>query len=125
MYGVISSIIGTDQTGYIKNRYMGTNIRLTSDIIEHFNLTNQYGILMMLHFKKAFDSLEWDFMYKSLESFNFGPNFIKWVKTLYRDPVACIKNNGYISPNFSISRGIRQGCPITALLFIISRNFSH
>ena len=55
-----------------------------------------------------------------LEHLNFGPSFIKWVQTLYDDPISYVKNNGYISRTISIQRGIRQGCPLSALLFIIT-----
>ena len=51
---VISDITSTDQTAYIKRRYMGTNIRLVSDVIEHYNATNKSGILLMLDFQKSF-----------------------------------------------------------------------
>ena len=54
------------------------------------------------------------------EKFNFGHGFINWVKTIYTDSRLCIKNNGYISETFDLSRGIKQGCPLSALLFIIS-----
>ena len=52
--------------------------------------------------------------------FNFGPSFKQWIKTLYEQPVGMVKNNGYISETFSIYRGIRQGCPVSALIFILS-----
>jgi hypothetical protein len=55
------------ESGYIKNRYIGFNIRQIQDIIdysEHFNIE---GAILFLDFSKAFDSIEWDFMLKSLE----------------------------------------------------------
>ena len=119
MQMVMSDIVSDDQSAYIKGRYMGTNIRLVSDIIEHFEMVNKSGILLMLDFKKAFDTIEWDFMFKALHSFNFGPSFIRWIQTIYNSPAACIKNNGYFSETFRISRGIRQGCPVSALIFIL------
>ena len=119
MQKVMDKIICNDQSAYIKGRYMGTNIRLVSDILDYYDTTDKSGILLMLDFKKAFDSIEPNFLLKSLEYFNFGPSFIKWVQTIYHKPSACIKNNGHISETFNISRGIRQGCPVSALLFII------
>ena len=74
----------------------------------------------MLDFQKAFDSLEWNFIYKALEMFNIGESFIHWIKTLYRDPQACIKNNGHLSRSVHLERSIRQGCPVSCLLFIIA-----
>ena len=73
---VISTIVSNDQTAYIKNRFMGTNIRLVQDVIEHFDVTQKSGLLLMLDFTKAFDSLTFEFIIKTLEFFNFGPQFI-------------------------------------------------
>ena len=74
----------------------------------------------MADFEKAFDSLDWGFMFKTLNFFKFGPSFKHWIRTLYSLPGGRIKNNGYISDEFSISRGIRQGCLVSALLFILA-----
>ena len=73
----------------------------------------------MADFKKAFDSLDWKFMFKTLDFFNFGPSFKHWIMTLYESHIGTVKNNGYMSDNFKIYRGIRQGCLVSALLFIL------
>ena len=117
---VIGKIINDDQTAYIKGRFMGNNVRLVSDMIDYYDILNKSGILLAIDFRKAFDSIEWNFIYKSLESLNFGPSFINWIKTIYNSPEACIKNNGHVSEVFQMSRGIRQGCSVSALLFVIS-----
>ncbi len=116
---VMNTLVSSDQSAYIKKRYMGTNIRLVSDIIDYYDTFDKSGILMTVDFKKAFDSVEWNFLFKSLQFFNFGPSFIKWIETIYYKPEACIKNNGYLSNYFDISRGVRQGCPVSALLFVL------
>ena len=61
-------------------------------------------------------------MFKPLDFFNFGPSFKRWIRTLHTLPVAKVKNNinGHLSEECSIQRGIRQGCPGSALLFILS-----
>ena len=73
MQKIMSNIISNDQCAYLKGRYMGTNIRLVSDIIDHYDRINESGFLLMLDFKKAFDSVEWNFLIKSLQFFNFIP----------------------------------------------------
>ena len=75
---------------------------------------------LFLDYMKAFDSIEWNFMNLALEKFGFGNGFINFVKMLYKQPNNSIINNGWVSSNFDISRGIRQGCPISALLYIIA-----
>ena len=116
---VIGRLVSSDQSAYIRGRYMGTNIRLVSDIINHCNKNHKTGLIFNLDFTKAFDSIEWNFLYKTLQHFNFGESFIKWIKLLYHEPQASVKNNGYISDCFKMTRGIRQGCPVSALLFIL------
>lgn len=117
---VIDPLVSHDQTAYIKNRYMGYNIRLISDIIDHFDKFQIEGILFMTDFKKAFDSLDRSFMLKTLDFFNFGPSFKRWIEILYTDIVGKIKNNGYFSEEFPVTRGVKQGCPVSALLFILA-----
>ena len=54
-----------------------------------------------------------------MQKFGFGDEFIRWVEILYKNPKASVKVNGWISNEFSIFRGIRQGCPVSALIFIL------
>ena len=71
-----------------------------------------------LNFEKAFDSVKHEFIFKKTsEKYNSGVNLIRWIKTLYSGCSVKIKNNGYLSEPFNISRGIKQGCPVSALLF--------
>ena len=41
------------------------------------------GLLIFIDFEKAFDSLEWNFLYNCVDVFNFGPNLKRWIKTFY------------------------------------------
>ena len=105
---VLPLIISNDQNGYIKNRYIGFNIRQIQDIIdysEHFNIE---GAILFLDFSNTSDSIEWEFMFKSLERFGFQKSILSWVKTLYINIKGCISNNGWISEPYTIERGIRQ-----------------
>ena len=116
---VIWKIISAQQTGYINKRFIGTNIRAILDICENIEANNDAGILLLLDFEKAFDSVERSFLFSTLQKLNFGKQFIQWIKTLYSEPKAIIKNNGYLSSKINITCGIRQGCPVSALLFIL------
>lgn len=119
LHKVLNKLISSDQSGYIKGRFIGNNIRLISDTIEFCEVNAKDAVLLFLDFKKAFDSVEWVFIEKTLTKFNFGPQFKNWIKTMYTNANAKIKNNGWISSPYRLERGIRQGCPVSALLFIL------
>ena len=78
----LPSLIHSDQTGFIKGRYIGQNIRLLDDLMDFTDVNNIPGILLFIDFEKAFDTLEWSFLHRVLEIFNFGPKIRKWVSIL-------------------------------------------
>ena len=119
MQNVLDDIVSPDQSGYIKGRYIGENIRIISDMIDFINHNKQQGIIALLDFEKAFDTINWKFLENTLISFNFDENFRKWIRILYNEISCCCLNNGHATEFLNITRGIRQGCPISALLFIL------
>ena len=116
---VIGKLVKPDQTGCISGRFIGENIRTMLDIIEYTTSYDVPGLMVLIDFEKAFDSVSWDFLFVTLQKFNFGESFVKWIKLLYSEPTMCVTNNGYASSFFAMGRGIRQGCPISALLFLL------
>ncbi len=123
LQNVISKLVSTEQTAYIKTRFIGENIRILLDTMEYTEQKGLPGILIFLDFLKAYDSLNWNFMFSCLRKYGFGPDFVRWIQILYNKPSCMVKVNGFISEEFEIERGIRQGCPISALLFILCTEF--
>ena len=72
----LSDIIYPDQTGFVKGRYIGTNIRIADDIILYTSQDEEPSWLLALDFKKAFDSVFWECIIETLELFGFGDNFL-------------------------------------------------
>ena len=79
----LPKLVNSDQTGFIKGRYIGENIRLIIDTMEYTEKYNIPGILVSLDFRKAFDSIEWPFIMRTLDVFNFGTSIQKWVSTVF------------------------------------------
>lgn len=59
-------------------------------------------------------------MFNILNKFNFSDSLVKWIKLFYKSAKATITNNGYISKFFKIEKGVREGCPLSPYLFILS-----
>ena len=119
LQNVLPEIISNDQVGYIKKRFIGDNIRIIDDIIDYCIKFHTPSLILLVDFEKAFDTVKWNFLFKMLKLFNFGPNFTKWIKVIYNDINSCVINNGYFTEFFELQNGIRQGCPISGLLFIL------
>ena len=108
------------QTGFLKGRFIGENIRLIDATINYTSFKNIPGLLMLfLDFEKAFDTVEWSFIQKTFRQFNFGPTIINWIKIFYNSTESCILNNAWSSDFFKLERGVRQGCPLSPYLFIL------
>ena len=116
---VLPCIIHESQKGFMKGRYIGENIRLIYDTLVVTETENIPGLLLMVDFEKAFDSISWKFIEKALRFFEFPNNILNWFKVLYKKPMSCISFNGQYSKWFNIHRGCRQGDPISPYLYLI------
>ena len=63
----------------MRGRYIGENTRLVHDLMQYTEENNLPGTLLMIHFEKAFDSVSWNFIDKTLEYFKFSPSFRRWI----------------------------------------------
>ena len=98
---------------------MGECIRNTYDIMDYAKNNNKAGLLLLIDFEKAFDSISHSFIIKSLKYFGFGYCFIKWINLILNDISSCINHCGNITHRFKVGRSCRQGDPISPYLFIL------
>ena len=98
-------------------------MRIVYDMIDYMNEKILEGAIMMADFTKAFDTIDISFIMTCLQSLNFGEEFRNWVAVLYKQAMSSVIVNGRITEEFEIQRGIRQGCPLSALLFVIAAEF--
>ena len=116
----LQKLISDDQNGFVPNRYIGLNIHRILNLIEICKQEDINGLLLNIDFEKAFDCIEWDYIYTALQKFGFPEIFISYVKTLYQDISACVINTGNFTEFFKLYRGVRQGCPLSPYLFVLS-----
>ncbi len=119
MEKVIHSLIKEDQTGFIKGHNASDNMRRLLHILDFADSHPTPCAAFSLDAEKAFDRLEWNYIWAVLQCFGFGEHFISMIKTLYHSPAASVITGNIISPSFPLQRGTRQGCPLSPLLFCL------
>ena len=102
MENVLPEIIHFDQSAFVKRRTIFDAIRTIDDVIEHTMNRDISGILVIIDFEKAFDSLNFNFLLRVLHAFNFGTSFIQWVRVLYNKASSCVMNNGFTNQYLSL-----------------------
>ena len=119
LHPILEHVIHSDQNCSVRGRSIFSNIYLIRDIITHTQRNNQTAYLISLDFQKAFDTIDHQYMLNTLAAFKFGPIFINYIKNIYTRVTSTVINNGYMTPDISIDRGIRQGCPLSLPLYCI------
>ena len=116
---VLPHLIDSDQTGFLAGRYIGENIRLLYDLMDYTSKNKIPAVLLLIDFEKAFDSVEWSFIDKVLKFYNFGDGIRKRITVFYKNTKSCVSVNGHLSEWFHLSRGCRQGDPLSPYIFLL------
>ena len=115
---VLPSIIHETQTA-VYGRHINSTVHLVRDIIDLVNQNDDQAALLFLDQEKAFDRVNHNVLYKVLEKFGFGETFISWIKLIYLNATTRLNINGFLTENIPLKSGDRQGCPLSALLYVM------
>ena len=119
LQSILDSIININQSGFMRGRSIADHLRYIDDILNLTSTQNIDGMLISLDYEKAFDSINRDSIIAAMKIFGFGEYFIQCVKTLLYISESCVQNGGWLSSFFSTTRGVKQGCCASPLLFLI------
>ena len=105
---VLLTLIFSQQTAYVKNRYIGEIGRLIFDIIQISDCFSITDFLVTMNIEKAFDSISHSFLNSVLKKLGFGKNFITWIEILLKDQQSCVINGGTITQYFNLETKVTQ-----------------
>ncbi len=117
---VIPKIIHPDQTGFVMNRHGSDNVWQLLHVIDGAQKKEISTLIISMDANKAFDRIEPCFLFRTLEAMDFEEKFIQYIKTLFKAPKAKILTDDVLSNTFYLTRGCRQGCPSSHLLFAVA-----
>ncbi|MCP4651518.1 MAG: reverse transcriptase family protein, partial [PVC group bacterium] len=113
-------LIHPDQTCAVPERDIRDGLLNLYNVVETTRLENRHGCLFSVDHMAAFDVIEWEYIFKVLQAFGLG-KFVEWIKMIYshNHVFSAVQVNGYISAPFRVTRGIRQGCPLSCALYVL------
>ncbi|PIK55038.1 hypothetical protein BSL78_08086 [Apostichopus japonicus] len=112
-------LVGDLQTCAVKGYCIQLNLWLMRDLTDFVIERDLPCALVSLDQQKVFDMVDRGFLMKVLETFKLHPNFRKWISVLYQESFSSVIVNGFCSEVFNVERGVRQGCPLSPLLYVL------
>lgn len=117
---ILQRFISQQQSAFIPGRTILHSIFFTNEILFEAIKQDDPFLVLKLDVIKAFDKMEWSFLRAVLEKFGFGPLFLRFLDSSQASASSFVLINDRKSSKFQIRRSVRQGCPLSSLLFVIA-----
>jgi hypothetical protein len=111
------TLLHKSQAGFVPGRQISEQTQLFKMVLSYAEAAEENGMIVALDQAKAYDKIEHDYLWKTLKAFKIPDNFIRTVQSLYSNASTRVMINGTLSSKFRVTRGVRQGDPLSCLLF--------
>eukprot|EP00253_Pinus_taeda_P023181 PITA_23181 len=116
---ILSKHISQEQFAFLHHRHIQHAIGTAQEALHSIKLRNLKGLTLKIDLSKAFNKVNWLYIKMIITHLGFPPAFTNWIMGCISSVSFAILINGSASPIFNIDRGIRQGCPLSPLLFLL------
>jgi hypothetical protein len=116
---IATKVISPTQTTFLPGRYIMEGVIILHEIIHEMHRKKKDGLIFKIDFGKAYGKINWSFVQQTLRMNGFSPTWCRWIASLMEGGHVGVKINDQDGQNFQTKKGVRQGDPLSAIIFNI------